>query len=106
MNKLLLSLTILAFVRAAPAMAQHDHGSMPMPMGGHEGHSDHGEDDKKSLQRKLTKLQDKIDAIEKKLEATDLAPKKRAKLEKKLKKIYAKKDELLGKNKPADHAGH
>ncbi|MBI4375095.1 MAG: hypothetical protein HY549_01470 [Elusimicrobia bacterium] len=87
------------------AWSQHEgHGGMgAMPM------SDPVADAKReaeSRMNKLTKLQDKIDAVEQQLEDKKLAPKKRLGLEKKLKKLYEKKDQLLAEGHGNSHKRH
>ena len=78
--------------------------------GQHEGHDGMGgmggmppwdreaaaKEEAQARRNKLTKLQDKIDEIEAKLEDPKLPAKKRPGLEKKLKRLYDKKDQLLG----------
>lgn len=49
----------------------------------------------RARQRQLAKIQEKIDKLEQQLENPKLSAKKRGKLEKKLKRLLHKKDELL-----------
>lgn len=78
----------------------HGGGMGPMPM------SDPATDarwEAEHRRNKLTKLQDKIDGVEKQLEDAALSPKKRASLEKKLTKLYEQKDRLLGEARGGDN---
>lgn len=83
------------------AWSQHEgHGGMG-DMGG-MSMSDREADARReaeSRRNKLTKLQAKIDALEAQLEDPTLPTKKRVSLDKKLKKLYEKKDRLLAEGR-------
>jgi uncharacterized protein YlxW (UPF0749 family) len=95
-KRMLALLTILCWSRVATAWS-HGGGSMP---DSHPANEAHPEDTRRAqaerVQNKLTKLQEKIDKLDERLEDSNLPPKKRAKLEKKLKKLLAEKERLLG----------
>lgn len=94
---LLSALCILGPVLAGRAWGQHgghDMGAMPAMTSMDRAAA--VREEVRSRTKKLTKLQEKIDALEARLEDPNLAPKKRPGLEKRLKKLYAKKDQILG----------
>jgi hypothetical protein len=71
--------------------SQHEgHGGMEMPNSPPVSR----EETHRARTEKLTSLQEKIDALEKQLENPNLTEKKRAKLKKRVDKLYKKKDEL------------
>ena len=86
---------VLAAFAAMPASAQHaGHGGMA-PAEHERAVPEDPKEHHAKLIRKLEKLQEKIEVLDAELERTDLSPRKRARLEKKLKKLLAKKDALL-----------
>lgn len=89
-------LTMLSLSRMEAAWP-HGGGSMP---DSHPANETRPEDDRRAqaerIKNKLARLQEKIDKIDQRLENPKLSPKKRAKLEKKLKKLLAEKERLLG----------
>lgn len=100
---------MVAVFGAGASLARAQHGGHGGHGGMSEGPRDYAkekEEEAKSRQARLGKLQDGIDELEQQLEDGALPAKKRAKLEKKLKKLYAKKDKILGVP-AAEHAcGH
>lgn len=72
------------------------HGGGPELTRGPGGGSEQNATESKH--RQLERLQEKMDKIDQQLEDPKLSAKKRAKLEKKLKKLLAKKEKLLAGN--------
>lgn len=109
--------TLAAFLAlvfpAAPVGAQHDHGGMqgmaPEATRSPEAVAKEAQED---LSAKLTRIQDKIDALDAELERTELKPAKRKKLEARLKKLLDKKNKLIdsgqagGDEMPRDPGQH
>lgn len=80
---------------AAPARAQHDHGGHGMPSESPRSPEAAAMEAREDRNRQVSKLQDKIDALDTELERTDIKPAKRKKLEKKLQKLLDKKNKLI-----------
>lgn len=98
--------SILACTAIEKAWAQHEgHGGMDMPAGTPMSPEAAAKEAREERTRKLTKLEEKIEALDTELERDDLKPGKRKKLEAKRKKLLDKKDELLGYGQIPETAG-
>lgn len=98
-----LGLLAAAFAGERAAWAQHQgHGGMPMAAEPAQSPAEA----KQARNERLTRLQEKIDAIDEKLEDQTLSSRKRAKLEKKRETLLAKKNELLSPSVVEYHHAH
>jgi hypothetical protein len=106
---LALTVGVLLGPAAGSAWSQHEgHGGMAMP----KEPAVSRDAAARSRVEELTNVQEKIDALEEKLENPKLSEKKRAKLKLKIDKLYEQKNELLAegptasKDQDGDEAHH